>query len=391
MFNRAFDDIAFSDVELLVDNRIAEGRRLEYKSDHYGKTDEAKREFAADISAMANAFGGDIVIGVTEENGIASQVSGVKTEDPNALILAVTQSIHASIEPPIHGIRIRWIEISNDAGVLLIRVPRSWSAPHRVIVVRDNRFFLRDENGKHPMSTAELRRAFLFATEVEERIRNFRSERLNLLSTNEGPLALVDNSPRLIFHVAPLAAFTEGLQISVDESRTGIQPLGARTGWNSMYSVEGLVTYSGPEERFETVRAFTTLFRRGIVEAAARINTTERNGMRFIGLSGIEQDVIRLAGQSLSEFQKLAIPAPFYFFLSLVGVRGLSAWLREEHSGLTYPHRADSINVPELEIDREKTTDEPEIFLRPLFDLMWNAFGQRGSPNYDGKGSYIWR
>lgn len=387
MFDKAFDDISLNELEALVEARISEGRRLEFKRDHYGRTDEHKREFAADVSAMANAQGGYLLIGVDEENGIASSVVGVEAPNPDALVRAVSESLRTSFEPPIPGVRVRWIEIESGRGVLVIQVDRSWNAPHRVTVARDNRFFVRDENGKHPMGVNELRRAFLFATEVEERIRRFRTERLQLLIANEGPLAVDDSGPRAILHIVPQATFTDGIQIRWDPRTTGIRPLGA-SGWNSMHSLDGLVSYSGPEERFESVRAFSVLFRNGIAEAVAKIYAGNKDGLQSLSLRGIEQDIISGVDNVLSELRRLSVPPPFYLMLSLVGVRGFSAPLDEWRGGLAYPYRADKVLLPELIIDDVAMKDDAAAFLRPLFDLMWNAFGQRGSPSYDSDGKY---
>jgi hypothetical protein len=386
MFGKAFDEISLPDLQALVDARIPEGRRLEFKRDHYGRNDEARREFAADVSSLANGVGGYLLIGVEEENGIASKIVGVEAADADTLVRAATESLRASIEPQVFNVRVRWVEIEADRGVLIIHVARSWEAPHRVIVARDYRFFVRDENGKHPMAVSELRRAFLFASEVEERIRRFRTDRLELLVANEGPLALDDASPRLILHVVPQAAFADRIQLRFDQRTTGIQPLGA-SGSDSMYSLDGLVTYSGPEEQFESVRAFSTLFRNGVVEAVARIHVGKPDGQRrSLSLAGVEEDVIPGVGHILSELRRLSVPPPHYLMLSLTGVRGLSA--QNRHGGLSYPYRSDQILLPEFMIDEKLAKVSPSTLLRPVFDLMWNAFGHKGSPSYDPDGNY---
>jgi len=387
MFGKAIDDISTADLQALVDNGIPEGRRLEFKRDHYGKKEEDKREFAADVSAMANAMGGYLLIGIAEENGIASKVTGVDAENPDALVRAVSDSIRTSIEPPILGVRVRWVDIEAGRGVLIIQVDRSWDAPHRVTVKRDNCFYLRGDNGKHSMSVTELRRAFLFASEVEDRIRRFRSERLQLLIANEGPLAVNDSGPRLVLHVVPQAAFTGNIQLRFGLHETGISPLGGG-GHNSMHSLDGFVTYSGPEERFESVRAFATLFRNGIVEALAGIYTVEQNGRREIGLSLVEQDVISQLQHILQKLQQLSVPRPYYLMLSLVGVRGQCAVTNEWRSDLAFPCRSDKMLLPEFMIDDGVAKGPLVTFLRPLLDLMWNGFGRRGSPNYDRDGNY---
>ena len=241
MLAKPIDDVTLADLQALVDHNIPESRRLEFKRDRYGPKNDDRREFAADVSAMANAQGGDLIIGIAEQDGAASQLVGVATADSDGLIRAITESLRNSIEPPIQELRVVWIENSPGKGLIVVRVPRSWRAPHRVTVAKDNRFFVRDENGNHPMSVDELRHAFLFGTEIESRVRSFRTERLKLLMANEGPLAIATDKPSMIVHVVPLAAITNPPQIEFEERRARIGPLGAR-GWNDMFSIDGLVT-----------------------------------------------------------------------------------------------------------------------------------------------------
>lgn len=157
MFAKEFDDIDLADLQALVDGGIPEGRRLEFKRDHYGRKEEHRREFVADVSAMANAHGGYLLIGLDEQNGIAANVCGVEESDPDGLVRAVSDAIRTSLEPLLIEFRVKWLSIKPGRGVLMIKISRSWSAPHRVTVAKDFRFFVRDENGKHPMSVEELR------------------------------------------------------------------------------------------------------------------------------------------------------------------------------------------------------------------------------------------
>jgi hypothetical protein len=387
MLSKSIDDIETADLDGLIG--IAEGRRLEFKGDHYGKTDEARREFAADVSALANSAGGDLLIGVEEGKGVASSIPGVQTPDPDALIRMIEQALASSIEPSIIGIRIRWFGLSGEQGVILIRVPRSRNAPHRVTVARDNRFFTRDENGKRPMSVSELRRSFLLAAEVEQRIKNSRSERLQLLASNEGPLSVADDGPRLVCHVVPEAAFTEGIQIAFDSNEVGFPPLGSN-GHNYLRSVDGFVTYSGPEGGYERVRAFTTLFHNGIVEFVARAHAYQQNENIYISAIGIEQYLIPAMTYTLSQMKRRGVPMPIYIIVSLLDVRGMRVASKQWESSIAYPYRRSNLLLPELLIDgvKEYSSQHIAILLRPLFDLMWNAFGKYGSPSYNSEGAY---
>lgn len=169
------------------------------------------------------------------------------------------------------------------------------------------------------MAVDELRRAFLFASEIEDRIRKFRLERLQILTDNEGPLDVNDSTPRIVLHIVPRAAFTDNIQLPFGRSVTGIRPLGA-SGWNSMHSLDGFVTYSGPEGQLGSVRAFTTLFRNGIVEAVARAPAGVRNERSELSLSSIEQEILPSLDHMLAELRRFSIPFPYYLMLTLVGI-----------------------------------------------------------------------
>ena len=158
-----------------------------------------------------------------------------------------------------------------------------------------------------------------------------------------------------------------------------------------MYSLDGLVTYTGPEERFESVRAFSTLFRNGVAEAVSEVRAGRKGDRRSISLRGIERDIGPALRNAFGELTHYRVPPPYYLMVSLVGVRGLSAPMDEWHSGLPYPHRADQVLLPEMLIDDALAKEEPTTWLRPIFDLLWNAFGQRGSPSFDREGRYVER
>ena len=61
MFQKPLDKITKADIEELKANEVREGISIEYKSSLPGKGDEAKKEFLADVSAFANASGGDLI------------------------------------------------------------------------------------------------------------------------------------------------------------------------------------------------------------------------------------------------------------------------------------------------------------------------------------------
>jgi predicted HTH transcriptional regulator len=146
MLARALPDLAEADLLLLVTNSVAEGRDLEYKRDWPGNSDDDRKEFLADVSSLANAQGGDLVFGVEDADGIATAIPGVDPTNQDAAILRLENILRDGIEPRL-SVRVHWILLSNGRGALVIRVPGSLAAPHRVIFKNSGRFFNRNSRG----------------------------------------------------------------------------------------------------------------------------------------------------------------------------------------------------------------------------------------------------
>lgn len=386
LFGKAFEDITLDDLQRLVEERVSEHRRLDFKRDHYGRNDEAKVEFAADVSCMANREGGLLLIGVDEDaHGVATDVCGVEAPSSDRLISAVTESLRSNIDPAIFGVDLRWLPMTADRGVLMIRIPRSWDAPHRVTFKNHGHFYIRDETSKHRMTVTELRRAFLFGAEVEDRIRRFRTERLELLAADEGPLALAEG-PRLVIHVVPRAAFTDGVRLEFGRHEQGLEVIGGRL--YSMRSIDGFATYCASDLDSHPSRGFSTLFHDGQAEYVRVVSVGESGGAHRIQLVTAEQDVVACVQDALDQYPHRHVPLPVFVMVSLMGVKGLMPPPDLRGIAIDRPCRRPRLLLPELQIDDREAAQPVATTLRPILDLMWNGFGRPGSPNYDKEGKY---
>lgn len=87
-------------------------------------------------------------------DGIPTSTQGIPDTDLDARILQLTQVINNGIAPrPQH--HIQPIPVSSDRAVILIRVSKSWNAPHRVTFASHDKFYARNSAGKHPMDLDE--------------------------------------------------------------------------------------------------------------------------------------------------------------------------------------------------------------------------------------------
>lgn len=384
-----FDNITLEDIDALIISGASESPRLEFKRELYGRTDSDRREFAADVSAFANAAGGDLIIGVSDEgdSDAGAQLWGVETADADALVRRIIDFLRSAFQPQIIGIRVRWIPMEEQRGVLLIRVPRSWQSPHRATACGGSHFYVRTENGKHQMSVDELRHAFLRGDEIAQRMRKFRQDRLALLEADEGPLPMEYQQSHLVLHFLPYASFAEDFTIDLEQQQYNIvKPLGAM-GWSSIYSLDGLVKYSGPEYPTKPVRAFTTLFRSGVVEFVERIAAREEGECRLIDVREIESSLLSSFENVQQYSEQLDLPKPVYVALSILRARGLKPDPGARQS-ITFPYRRDRIVLPEISLGH-KGEVSPIDAIRSVCDLLWNAFGKPQSPNFNRNGDFL--
>jgi hypothetical protein len=279
---------------------------------------------------------------------------------------------------------MKWLAKDQHKGVLLIRIPRSWAAPHRVIFRDHSKFYARDSARKSALDVTQLRAAFNASETLIERIKAFRRERLNVIDSNEGPVPLREGA-KLIFHILPLSAFTNPTTVSRSDNAY-FPPLGA-TGFNELHTLEGLAYYSGPEDATDNARAYTLSFRNGIVEAVAHVGYRgEREAVVIV--STIEVGLLGRTHEFFSSLRKVGVEPPFYVALSLVGVRGHTlARDTSRYSRVERPLRRDVLILPETlcnDVDPDVMT-----LLQPSFDMLWQAFSYSQAFSFSADGRYV--
>jgi hypothetical protein len=145
---KALADLTPADLQAVVDGEWIEDEVLEFKQtlsqQDGGKPDkwlidqsevgkQAKRKLLAEVVAMANSYGGDVILGIeqaTENPPKAVRLNAI----PKCIDLA-SRLEHAArdlIKPQIPMLGVRGIPIDGEAGVVVFRVPRSRLAPHRL-------------------------------------------------------------------------------------------------------------------------------------------------------------------------------------------------------------------------------------------------------------------
>ena len=127
MINKHLDKIDLNDLEQLRSNAVLEGKTIEYKKLLPANSDADRKEFLADISSFANASGGDLIFGISEENGSPKSIDGVEIENVDEEIRKYENIIRDGIEPRII-FATRAVNVSGKNNAFIFRISKSWAA-----------------------------------------------------------------------------------------------------------------------------------------------------------------------------------------------------------------------------------------------------------------------
>ncbi len=158
--SRSLHDLSFSDFQLLIDNQVPEGPHLEYKETAYSGKASDIREMLRDVTALANAEGGYLVMGIREDHANrAAAFSPI--DDPKAKAQAITQACLDGIQERIPGLEVVSYESGFNQGIIVIRIPSSEQRPHMVARDHNTDFICRYGTDKRAMTLGEIRELVL--------------------------------------------------------------------------------------------------------------------------------------------------------------------------------------------------------------------------------------
>jgi hypothetical protein len=377
-------EIAAADLLALTTSQVREGKTIEFKEALNLASDDAKRKFIASVASFANASGGDIVFGIKAKDGVAEEVVPLAGFNPDRDTLMMRDLIRAHIAPKVYGFEFHPVEVEGGHAFVL-RIPKTWAGAHIVTFNTDNRFYVRDANGRRLMDVGEVRAAFVGGEAVAEKVRRYRQERIGNILADETPVILAAPA-RFVLHMVPLKAFEPGFQIDLGAVRrlTDLRPMG-NSGWSPGRDLEGVFNYHGDRK---TNWSYVHLSRNGCLEAVEcfLLKPHELN-QRIIPSIAFERELLRSFCDYLKAFKLLALEPPLVVLLSALNVRGYSMSQSPEFRCGGEPISRDSLLVQETTLDSLDLN--PEAALRPLLESIWHACGHWGSRNFTPEG--VWQ
>jgi len=392
LFDIPLGSITAEDILSLECEEVPEGKHLDYKECVYMDDAHGKDEFRKDVTAFANASGGDIVLGIKEasvnsgdEVRQIGQIVGLKDFKEEATKQRLYALLKDCIQPRLPGVDIRSVNIADKGYVLIIRIPRSFNPPHQVTmrgkdIVGQFQFWVRRGADNVRMDVDELRNAFLMSETQAERIRSFRMERLGKILAEDTFLPM-EAGAKVVLHLVPQNAFGLGSRYDINTIAESLDAL-RLWGVNRRPNFDGIVAWS--EDRnvgYTPAEKYIQVFRNGVLE----IVTTDYFGVfgaqPRLNSKDLIYDMVEHLPKALNVQKELGVQSPVFLMLSLINVKeyGLT------HTNVFQPLERAVLQLPE-EICETFDVDAKAV-LRPSFDMIWNAAGYEQCNFYDAAGN----
>lgn len=372
MFN--MKNIKKSDLQALIDNQVFENRELEYKDYSFvgGKLPDKQRDkFMKEIAAFANTNGGTIIIGMQEdENRLPTKLSGagMRLGDFDGWLSSFKQMVLSRIRPHLHGIECVPVVLEDNNIAIVISIPKSYARPHSFWDGNKDEFFMRHVNGIMYMDIDDLRKEFSYTNGLQDKIREFRRERISLILANEcvGDLG---NLAKLVIHIIPEWSFELGNIVDLKQlyMNSSVHPLSG-SSWNYRYNADGYCIF-GASRLLHYIPTYTQFFHNGIIEATEVRSISGYEDKEVYDWSALQGQLMRVITDYGSHLEMLNVPKPWHISATLLNAKG---YVTSTGWDMSAPIDRDIVNS----LEGICTEDSPiQDALKVVFNSLSNAFG----------------
>lgn len=376
MLNKAdLREVKFDDLRALKDNQIPESHTLDYKRD-FPIDRDGRLSLAADVVAFANTRGGDLILGVDEEDGVITQFVPIQLDNRDEALRSLQSALVDVIEPKVPGVHLAAVEAPDGGYIVVVRTPPSFQAPHRVR--KSGVFYTRTSTGIDPMDITTLRSAFLQSAAAVDSARRFRSDRIRELRQRPLPAELPDLTLGVL-HVLPVASVLGSSSFGISELDAiarKLRPPISMSGFGPRINLDGAMCMATLDR--VTMLSYTQLFRNGAIESVMPVQNDD-DGVAWIGR--FENSLLDgHHAQLQAALSALGLEGPAFVMMSFVGIGGKELE-RPRMIGAAAPKVPpyyENLELPEIFV--ESFAESPATMYGPLFDLVWNAAGKHARP-----------
>jgi hypothetical protein len=387
IFSKPIEQLQAVDLEALITSRARENIALEFKGEMYGPKDADIREMLRDITSIANAEGGVLILGIEEDDeGGAIKLRPIRDAEVQANRLL--GSCASNIAERIPGLRA--VPVPIQAGhAIVVRIPRSYRRPHMITFGGAIDFWIRHDRQKARMSIAEIRSAITTTEDLAMRAERFIADRRRVWMTERA-------EPLLAIMATPLA-LEEGRIDTTDQRLISMLREPPRA--------------PGAEELYQqllqtTTRVTPTLRGRGVVTDAEVLEVSRTGQVEFIlpnqeRFARMIEGALLINGHEISAYLRnflefisalrilSEMSDPYLLTLSMCHVAGSmmnaqGSWIRMMRQNVWEEHPHLFIGPIIATVD-----DKPGPVAKQVADRLWNAFHFERSPYFDQEGKFL--
>jgi hypothetical protein len=348
----------------------------------------SKNEFLKDVCAFANADGGDLVYGVSEQDGVAKDILPILGQPEDTLRRRLTQVLDAGLEPRVSGVVMEPVAIETGGFVLVVRVPPSFDSPHRYRHDNYHRFVVRNGTLISDMTYDQLRTAFDRSATLVERAKQFRVDRVNRVTSGITWSALA-HGPLGVVHLLPIAALSARSPVDVGALHDGNYMAFAQQHWGNVttrtLSIDGLLVHPQPAND-SPLASYTHVFRSGSVEALRYMGHPTLQGIvPSTSLAVFVRETVHKLAVGLAA---LGFTGPAIVGVSLVRLAGARLGLGDRYSNnASATADRSELLVPEEWIGALVSVDLDPI-VRRMLDTLWQCFDEPRCLEFDANGNW---
>jgi hypothetical protein len=394
-----FEDIGPDDILRLIEDKISERKILEYKQALTFDGKEDRAEFLADVSSFANASGGDIVFGISElrdgneKTGIPEAITPLQVGNPMTECTRIEQIVESGIQPRIPVVQVKYIDIPEQGFVILVRIGKSWIAPHMVSYANRTRFYSRNGTGKVQLDVQQIGAAFSLQRSIGERLQAWKVERIAKAVVGEGPIPLIGS--QILLHFISAAALVDeaiALPRVFDTTEWGnAKNLISDTANLSRYNADGLLlALDGPSKGDK--QSYLQIFKDSRLEYGDTYQL-DNKFQEVIASKIFENAIVDTFSNALHLLSILEVPEPIFVTLTLIGMKGRQMALPvppyvPRKNDFTHGFDREIISCPDVRIENLSEGRPYQTTLLPILNSIWQAAGLKQSPYIDKDG--IW-
>ena len=386
-------DITEGTLRELIAREIREDRTIDFKQDlNFG--DSAKLDLLQDVTAMANAAGGVLLYGAIEgkgeDRGLIVDLKGTALPI-DELQSNVDNLLRDGIDERIHGVEHRAILLADGTHAYVIRIPASALAPH-MVKKKSGRpaFYVRGTTSNDPMTARQVKDMAIRAETARERALQYieaRTERARKRvarpEVTKYGTPIGDQTAALV-HFIPLLPRVESLDLADATIKQMVQhqlhPFMYHLTGRLRWALDGLYA-----ETSGSGRQWTMVARSGAIEfGRLQLLFPSSWSGAILDIRWIEEGVLQAAAE-IEEHASAILAPPFALSVRLLNVVGQRLGASVGHWEGTDPIQEDDVFIePEIV---SGWGDPLQRTLHRTFDVIWQAWGQEGSPYYNPDGT----